>query len=188
MKQIKLSLVEKKTIRMLLLFLLLQLTIIFSLISTLRGNWHIDINETKQANIIVDDIYCYRLSREDQLFVIADSKKYLFTGRDTLKEYSVNDLYNSISKGDSLSLLYYEAENIIFGKFNVVVDARSETEIYRTLEEYNRARKGAPIFVILLYSVIELIFVGVVLLYCWGNQKITKGLYRKIKKRYKTQR
>ena len=161
---------------------LIQLVIIFTFVYMLHNSQQININETKQNSLHVDDIYYYRMAKENNLLVVADSQYYLFTSRSTLKEHSVHDIYESISIGDRLSLTYYEAHSLIWGQLNIVVEAHSETETYRTLEEYNRGREGLPVFVVVFFSIIELIFGGVVFVYVWIHYGTFKGVYRKIKK------
>lgn len=169
MKKSKISLVETKSIRVMLLFVIIQFLIVILFVLLVRGSRQIDMNDTKQIDITVDDIYIIRVAGEDQLVVVADSTEYLFEGRATFEDHSVHALYNSISKGDSLSLIYYESDRILFKNANVVVDARTETEIYRDFEEYNRGMQGVPIFVVILFSIIELFFIGIVFVYVWFN-------------------
>lgn len=186
MKKRKLSFTENKTVRAIFLFILIQTLIVFSFILLVKSSQQIDINDTRQVDITIDDIYIIRVPKEDWLFVVADSTYYLFTSRASLEEYSVHELYNSISKGDHLSLIYYELDSILFKKVNTIIDARTETEIYRTIEEYNRGKQGVPIFIVILYSIIELMFVGGLLIYAWINLDIIKSIYRKTKKDRKT--
>ena len=179
------SLSYKKIIRDILLFVLIQALIICVFIFLMSDNQPININETKLVDVIVDDIYCFRVRGENWLCLVADSTKYLFFSRVTFADYSVHELYTSISKGDRLSLRYYESNSGLL-KSNIVVDARSETEIYRTLEEYNRATQEGTIGLIIIFLVVELIFVGVFVLYIWWNYKTIKKLLFKM--RIKAQR
>lgn len=179
MKKIRFSFGEKRFIKAIFLFLIIQILIIFSFLLLVGGSQEININETKQIDITVDDTYIIRVPKEDWLFVIADSTYYLFTGRATKEDYSVHELYNSISKGDCLSLRYYELDTILLKNVNKVVDARSDTEIYRNIEEYNYGRHGVDIFVIILCSIIEIIFIGIVIIYCWINFNVIKSIYKK---------
>ena len=180
--KMKFSLVEKRLFRIVIVLAFIQVLLIFIFVYMLIHSQQLDIKQTKQISIDVDDMYYYRTAKEYKLLVVADSKYYLFAGRSTFKERSVHDIYESISIGDQLSLTYYESNSIIWGQVNIVVDANSETETYRTLEEYNRGREGLPVFVVVLCSIIELIFAGVVFIYVWINYGIFKGVYRKIKK------
>ena len=106
--------VETKSIRVMLLFVIIQFLIVILFVLLVRGSRQIDMNDTKQIDITVDDIYIIRVAGEDQLVVVADSTEYLFEGRATFEDHSVHALYNSISKGDSLSLIYYESDRILF--------------------------------------------------------------------------
>ena len=181
MKKTKFSLLEKKILLVVIVLTLIQLVIVFAFVYMLIGSQQINVNDTKQIDIIVDDIYCVRIAREYCLFVVSDSTKYLFKSRSTFEEYSVAELYNSISEGDKLSLRYHKTHNILLGKVNLVVDARSETETYRSIAEYNHGRQGISAFVTIIFSIIELIFVGIVLMYVWLNYNTIKGVYRKTK-------
>ncbi|MBQ8880514.1 MAG: hypothetical protein IJY69_06725 [Clostridia bacterium] len=184
MKKIKVSLVEKtKIFRMVTIFALVQLIIGIIFVNMLIGSQKINENDTKQIDITVDDMYKFRvpMAKTYWLVIVSDSSQYLFHSRSTLKEYSVSELNEAISIGSKLSLMYKE-EDGIFGKTNLVVDARDETEIYRTIEEYNRGRQGVSFFVIVIFSIIEVIFVGIIAIYVWINYNVFKGFYKKIKK------
>ena len=180
MKKNKFSLAEKKLIRTVIVLALIQFAIIFIFARMLIGSRQINANDTKQIDIIVDDIYYFRVPRENWLVVVSDSTKYLLKGRSTSEEYSVNELYESIIEGTKLSLMYKETHTVL-GNVNLVVDARSETETYRSLEEFNRGKQGAPAFVTIIFSIIELIFVGIVLVYVWLNYTTIKGVCKKSK-------
>lgn len=183
MKKTKLSLADKKLLRTVILFALTQILIIFTLIYMLIVSQQISVNDTKQIDIIVDDVYYVRVPSENWLYVVSDSTKYLFKSRSTFEEYSVSELYESISKDDKLSLRYHETHSVL-GKVNLVVEARSETESYRTIEEYNHGKQGVPVFVVIVFSIIEIVFAGIVFVYFWINNSIVKGVKTKIKKHH----
>lgn len=180
MKKIILSSSEKKILRMVIVFVLIQSVIAFAFVHMLSSSQQVNVNQTKQIDIIVEDKDYYRVPREYWLFVVSNSTEYLFMGRSSNKEYSVSELYESISKGDKLSLRYSET-NTIWGKVNLVVDARSETETYRNIDEYNHAKKGVPAFVIIIFFIIELIFVGIVYMYFKFSSNTIKSFYKKAK-------
>ena len=159
---------------------LIQLVIIFFFAHMLMASQQIDVADIKEIDITVDDIYYSRVSRENWLFVVSDSTKYLFKGRSTLEEYSVSELYESITEGTKLSLMYRETHTI-FGNVNLVVDARSETETYRSLKEFNLGKQGLPAFLTIMFSLIELVYVGIVLMYIWVNYTEFKWVFKKFK-------
>ena len=181
MKKMKFSIVEKKLIRCIFVFILIQVFIVLLFLRLFDNAQPVKIEETKQADIIVEDIYIVSFPKEHWLVIVADSGRYKFNNHPMFDKYSLEELKELISKGDKLELKYSEEYNI-FGKVNLIADMRSETEIYRTIEENNLAFQGVPTFIVILFSVIELIFAGIVILYCWLEQNISKGLYRKIKK------
>lgn len=165
----------------LLIFAIIQMVMVLFFIRTLSNSQPIDIQDTKQIDITVEDSYYFKIPSEYRLIVFSDSTKYLFESRATFEEYSVSKLYETISVGDRLSLIYYEADSAL-GKINIVVDARTETETYRSFEEYNRGKEGVPTAVVIIFSIIELTFCGIVILYIWFNSNIIKGIRRKLKK------
>ena len=181
MKNIKFSAVEKKLFRMVIVLAIIQVVIIFTFVHVLIGSQQINLNDTEQIDIIVDDIYYFRVPREKWLFVVSNSTEYLFMGRPTFEEYSVDELYNSISEGNRLSLRYYETHTVL-GKVNLVVDARSESETYRSIEEYNHGKQGVPTIVTVVFSLIELIIAGIVFTYVRLNYKTIKAVCKKLKK------
>ena len=177
------TILNKKLLSATLVLILLQAIIVFAFVRLLIGSQKIDISETKQVNVTVGDVYYSRVPRENRLVIVADGVKYLFQGRPTVDEYSVYELYNAISIGDRLSIAYYESTNIFFEKVNVIVDARTENEILRSLEAYTRGRQGVPVFVVILFSVIELVLLGIVFVYVWLNYNIFQKFYRNARKR-----
>lgn len=180
MKHTIFSLAEKKLLRTVIVLVLIQLLIIFTFVFMFRNSQQINVNDTKQIDITVNDVYYFRVLRENWLFVVSDSTEYLFTSRSTIKEYSVSKLYESIHEGDELFLMYKETYTVL-GKVNLVVDARSKTETYRTIEDYNDGKQGIPVFLVVVFSIIEIVFIGIVFVYAWINYIIFKGVFRKIK-------
>ena len=187
MKKIKYSVVEKKLIRNVFISVLIQVLIIAMFFMAFNTSHPIDITDTKQAEITVDDTYCRFTGRRlttTWLVISENSTEYIFSSLEPSAEYSVNELYESISVGDRLSLRYYETFNIL-GKINLIVDARTENETYRTLEEYNNSKQGVDIAVIIVFSVIEVLFCVVAVLFFAFNKNTRKSICRKIKKAIK---
>ena len=188
MKKIKYSVVEKKLIRNIFTVVLIQVLIIVMFFMAFNTSHPIDITDTKQAEITVDDVH-YRVSQSRYsknywLIISENSTEYIFSNLEPSAEYSVNELSESISVGDRLFLRYYETFNI-FGKINLIVDARTENETYRTLEEYNSSKQGVDIAVIIVFSVIEVLFCVVAVLFFAFNKNTRKSICRKIKKAIK---
>ena len=164
MKKVKHS--KKEKIRAFWVFILIQVIIVLLFLCLIQESQQIDINDTKQVEITVDGMRKYRLLNEYRLIVDADSVSYMFNSPSTSEEYSVAELYESISVGDRLLLIYYE-DSFWFTDVNFVVDARTETEVYRSFEENNRAKEGLPTILLIVFAIIELIFLGIVWINIW---------------------
>ncbi len=176
------SIVEKKVIRSMLILCFVQILIVVAFIRIFNVGQPISTHDTKQTDIIVEDIHLISTRRDAWLVIIAGSEKYLFERHSSFDTYPWEQLNKSISKGDKISLRYYEGYTI-FGRSNWIVEARTETEIYRTLEEYNRAKQGVSIFVVIIFIIIEIVYALIAFVYIRVNRNIFKGLCRKIKKR-----
>lgn len=177
----KLSLAEKKSIRAGVLLLMIQAVLVFFFVLLWTSSRPIDIEDAKQAAVTVEDLFLIRAPGEDRLVVVADSTYYVFAGRARSEERSVHALYDAISRGDRLALTYYESGGVLRKEVNRVIDARTETEIYRSFEAYNRGRQSVSVFVVILYAVIETVFVGIVFVYVWIHRDQMKSIRRKAK-------
>ena len=185
MRKIKFSLEEKKIVRAIVVFVLIQFLIILVFVRELNMSRPIKAKDTKQIDITVEDTYCIRLGTrysENLFVVVADSEKYWFEYHRFFDKYSVDQLYQSISEGDKLHLTYYETSYILFGNVKVVVDAQTEIETYRSFESYNQAKRGLPTLVTIIFSIIETFFAAIILLYVWLNKNTVKILCKKLKK------
>lgn len=186
MKKIKYSVVEKKLIRNVFISVLIQVCIIVMFFMAFNTSHPIDITDTKQAEITVDDTYCRFTGRRlttAWLVISENSTEFIFSGDEPFSgyKYPVEELNELISVGDRISLRYYETFNIL-GKINLIVDARTETETYRTLEEYNNSKQGVDIAVIVIFSVFELLFCAFVFISFALDKNTIKSIHRKVKK------
>jgi len=183
MTKIRFSLLEKKSVFALLAFFLVQIVIIFAFFVVAKVEV-IDIENTKKIDVVVEDIYTGSTRRNAQFVVVADSENYYFGTHSTKEEYSVNELCRAISVGDSLLLTYYESDSLLFGSRNIVVDARNETEVYRSFEAYNLGRGVVSIPAVLLFALVELLFAAIVFLHSWLNYTTIKKTIKTIKGRF----
>lgn len=172
------SLKKKKIIRTLIVFTLIQVFIVFLFIRMLNESKPIDLQHTKQIDITVEEIMYERVISEYRFSICAGSAKYSFANSGAFSEYSSRELYESISVGDQISIIYYEKRNIL-NKSNWVADARTEAKVYRSFEEYNKHRQGVATIAIIIFSIIELLFIGIVSIYVILN----KSVFRKSQKR-----
>ena len=80
--------------------------------------------------------------RYNRFSVFSNSIEYQFLNNND-SGYSNSQLYNVVQIGDEVLILYAEKYNVFLKKYNSVVDARTDTEVYRSIEQYNDAKKIA---------------------------------------------
>ena len=83
MKKVMFSIVEKRLIRSMLILSLVQILILIAFIRMFNIGQPISTYDTKQADIIVEDIYPISSRKEQWLVIIGDSEKYLFESHST---------------------------------------------------------------------------------------------------------
>jgi len=71
--------------------------------------------------------------------------------------YPNSKLFDTIQIGDEISISYVEQYSF-FGKRNSVVEAKSDTEVYRSIEEYNSTSAFVP--VIIIFAIVEFLFLS----------------------------
>lgn len=179
MKKLKLSVAEKKLIRFFTLCVLIEIIIILLISNTIASFRPLQIQDTKQIEIVVEDVY-YDYGRvSSRLVLTSGSEKYYIHNRSSKNEYSIRQLKEMIAIGDRLILNYCEERNL-WGKYNSVVNAQTETEVFRTIDNFNNDQKiGSTIFIIVLIF-IELFFCLYVILYTFLNKNTIKSFLRKL--------
>ena len=152
-----------KNRRLITIICAVQLVILTLFLAMLIQNQPVDPQKTKQAEIIVEDTHYSYITKVGSRFVIL-SVRYTFYNDATEPGYSNSKLYELISVGDRISIVYYEKPTI-FGKKNVVIDARTETELYRSGTAYIDMAESSWIRVSVLFAPIELIFLAALFFY-----------------------
>lgn len=191
MKKIKLSVIEKQSLRSIFIIIIIHILIIQVLVTGYKNSFPVEIQDTKCVDITVSDVIkVFGRHRTLAINVYtyldgSDYTKFVFPRSVSPDEYSCDELYDVLFPGESLSLRYVERRSITGWK-NIVVEARTETDIYRTLDGYNNKDGKEPrIIMIVLFSIIEVFFlIGSVLYLCFEFKTI-KELIRKIKKYFK---
>lgn len=148
---------KKRTIICVLLW---QVVLICFLVSGIDSGKNIKPEDTHQATITVEKTRHFSSAGgkgPDWFIVYSDSQKYYFNNFGIFSKYSNSYLDKNISAGEKLTLTYFEKYHL-FANRNWVVDARSETEVYRTLDEYNERHAGVDVVTIVIFCIIEIIF------------------------------
>lgn len=182
-KKVKFSVQEKHIIKSLIAYLLVQLVIISFFSYAFIDSLPVDSDEIKQVDIVVEDTFYFRFLNSYWLIVYSDSSDFLFSsGFTRSKEYSVSEINKSISNGDNLSLMYYKDMTVI-GTMNIVVDAKSGSLVYRSIEAHNGREKTAPLFPIIMFPIVELIFGSYIFIMIRIQTREIKKIWQKIKRK-----
>ena len=183
-KKVNFSVQEKQIIKSILSLLLIQILIISFFTFVFIDSLPIGSDEIKQIDIVVDNVSFFKFLKSYWVIVYSDSSSYLFTNVFTDgDEYSVFGIEKELSKGDCLSLMYYE-DMTVFGKMNMVVDAKNGDVIYRLFESFRVREKTAPFFSIFFLPVIEILF----LLYAFFTISLNIKQIKKIWGKYRKKR
>ena len=149
---------------------LIQLMLLLMFLGCFYSSKPFEIQNVKQAVLIVDDISYERVISEYKFSFFSNSVKYQFSNKGVFSNYSNSELYEKIEIGDRITIKYVE-EYGLFGKINWVVDARTETEVYRSIEDYSD-QKIAFIIICVFFYVVELLFLIVVTLYVFYDRRL----------------
>ena len=169
MKPLKLSQAEKGLIRSALIFLFVQALFIIVFVYTVRP---ISAMDLKEAQITVDHTFYIH----SDLSVDEGSDRYVF--KPEPPQPHPRKLNKMIHVGEKLSIRYYEVHRLFYTE-NIIVDARSETEVYRCIDD--RGRISRPVAIV-IFSILELGSIGIVWLDISLKKNVIKDFRRKLKR------
>lgn len=158
----------------------IQVIIILLFCEMLDASRTIDIKDTKQMSVTVDTIRFDRGILENKVCIESNSEQYIFGTNCTLNEYSVHEIFESISQGDQIMIIFYVEESI-YGTQNRILDARTETEVFRSYDEYLKNKTNIIPVVCVLFSFVELLFVSGVFVFTFPFDRYSKWKRRKKK-------
>lgn len=149
-----------KLIRQLFAIIVLQLIIIFIGFSLWDASQPINDNNSDifHIQITVDDTVYERSINQYLFYIVSDEERYYFSNSGVVSDNLSNrELYESVSVGDTLQIAYYENHNL-FGVRKWVVDARTETQIYRSLESLAQDSIGGRVGAIFVFVFLEFVY------------------------------
>ena len=167
-----------KEINYLIGFIVVQILIVIFCILSLDASKPLSYETIEQVEICVDDINYVRVLSEYQLNIFSDETKYTFAASGQLQPYSNSELYETIEIGDRIFIAYYKNRGVL-GTYNWVVDARTESEIFRSIEIEEKSKKGAFIGIIIIFAVIEIFYIIVLCVYIMLNYNLIKIMCKK---------
>ena len=162
--------VKQKFIRTIILFLFVQLLIFVAFVFIFNSSKPLDLQNKKNTEVLVEKTEYFNF-REPRFYIYSNSEKYYFPNRGVLGQYSNYELYQTISVGDKLSLTYVE-QNSIFNDKKVVIEASSEMKTYFTIEEFQQLYSGTEVFIVIVFSVLEIGYISIVSVYCWFHKDV----------------
>ena len=181
----KMSTGEKKLIKTVLIFILVQTAIVWIIACTVHNSRHIDIKDTKQIEITVDDAWYISGHRSSKFVVSSNSVKYYFDKNNSDINYSHYELHKSISVGDRLTITYTDDMWKLYGKKKWVLEAKSGNKVYRSLDEHNRINKRWLPLGIVFCSIIEIAYLAICVFLLSLQKNNFKTLIRRINGKYR---
>lgn len=165
---------KKRFIRATIMFIVIQILIILLFSFLLIESRPIDSKDMKRLDLVVESIDYKKVISEYRMDIYSDSVRYSFNSRSVLSECSVSELYDKIKVGDRLSVIFFEKSSL-FDKQNLIIDARTETEIYRSVDTYNNGKSSLVTVVIIILCIVEILFFGVLALFIYINRNAIKN-------------
>ena len=165
---------QKRFIRATIMFIVIQILIILLFFFLLIESRPIDSKDMKRIDLVVESIDYKKVISEYRMDIYSDSVRYSFNSRSILSECSVSELYDKIKVGDRLSVIFFEKSSL-FDKQNLIIDARTETEIYRSVDTYNNGKSSLVTVVIIILCIVEILFFGVLALFIYINRNTIKN-------------
>lgn len=148
---------KRKIILEITLAVLVQLIILMASSSMISRTFPIPPDRIKTASIVVED-KDYSAYKEPHLILSSGGKQYVFWNYRGPNEYSSPQLRDMISVGDCLIVQYTEDRTIILGKYYKVLGARTESQVYRTVEGNNKIREENRIPWCVICGILELLY------------------------------
>ena len=170
--------------RALLSFALSQVLICLLFIFVIRTNTPINIDDCEIGNIVVEDVTFRYGGRHAsrKMYLISDNVAYYLPSS---KEYRPGELKDAIKKGDSLTVIYYDTSHYwsLFEKKCSIVDARDGDTVYLDFDEHVETIRKSRIIGIVAISVLDLIFIGIFVLYVLLDKREIKRYFREKSKK-----
>ena len=139
--------------------ILIESIIILCFVIAIYQSEPIDINDCTNERIVVNDKqYKYiPMSRKYKCQVVSNGIKYDFPHMGISFEYSTRELFETISIGESLDITYTKRYGF-WGSYILIIDARNDSNVYLDAAFFNSNKEKALVSFIIIFSIIELIF------------------------------
>ena len=159
--------------RFILCFVLGHVILVYLFLKCLNGTKPIQIESCKVDVILVEDTEYYH-SRDSSCIIYSAGSKYVFPNLGIFTKYSSREFYETIEAGDSLSITYTGKTH------HTIVDARDDQEVYLDIESYNLDKKKARVGVLVIFLILEIIFLSILVGNIISNRKMLKRFFQNI--------
>ena len=176
---------KAKYMKHIVVMIVIQIAIVAVFAQIDQINEQIDLRDLKSAEIIVDSTsYNYLFLGGSKFSLSASETCYTFPKFPVsgTSEYSMKQLYEAISPGDSLSIQY-----IIEGDQNLILDAELDGTALRSVNVYKQHLEKQRKLTCIIYTIVETVFLLVVLsiFSFWlfiNHKEIKRRFLRKVRK------
>lgn len=160
---------KKKLNKRKIIFLaMIQLAIILFGLFAILINVPIAPEKIESKAITVEDTIFNRVG--PNLIIYSGTDKYVFGNNG---KYTASQLEEMISVGDRISISCAPSWSVLFGKHYQIVEASTDTCELCSLEKTNEDARKAVVAGIIVFGIVELVFVFVVV-----SMMISKSFYR----------
>ena len=156
---------KRKLVKNIVLFVIVQ-ALFIGIFSVMQNQSRIATNENTQTIIgFAEDVFKSDLNK--QLNIYFDSEAYRY-GAGLFNQYSGDNLPKDLL-AEKLYVKYYKCIGT-YGFYNTIVDLRSETKTYYTMNDYNDYSRLARTESIIFFVFFEAIYLFVLIIYIRGLQ------------------
>ena len=159
----------------LIILVLIQVVILFFFLLAYNKNAYITLEDCHSDSIIVEEknfIKGHSRIRGSVFYVVSGGESYTFSST----KYREIDLDRLISIGEVIEIHYINSDDHF-----LVVDARNENEVYVDINEYNRESQLSNVFAIISFSIVEIIYLTLVIFFNIFDD--IKSFYKALKKK-----
>ena len=158
MKKAKLN--SNQLIKRVIGFIFVQGIILLLFVFGVYESKPIEVSACTEELIWVEDIEYMPTYKEYKCRVYAEGVRYDFPNLGAFSEYTGQELYMEIQPGEPLVITHIERYSL-WGKYNLIVNAKGDSNVYLDVEVYNRQKEKAFVFILVTFLIIEAAFLTV---------------------------
>lgn len=138
-------------------FIIIQFVILVAFACSLYDSMPISAKKINNASIQIQDIKNERKYNEYRVCIYSESGKYEFPNAGAFSKSSNSNILEHLKEGEQLSIKYTK-KVYLFGSYNLIIDARNDSDVYLSLNDYELRRKSGLVGVVIVFLIIECLF------------------------------